>query len=427
VALPTTPYEALAYLAAQPPSTIRLGLDRVRAALAALGNPETSLPALHIAGTNGKGSTCAIAASCLQAQGYRVGLYTSPHLELINERIKVQGADISDEVLGQRVLDVVNALPGGLELTYFELGTVVALAHFAKERVDIAVLETGLGGRLDATTASRPVVTAITPVSIDHTEYLGHTVRQIANEKAGIIKPGIPVVLGRQEPSALEAIEKAAQAAGSPVRLLGRDFDFEPESPTKNTFRYRGARTRVFGLEVPLKGPHQIQNAAVAFACLEWLEDRGFAITQENARAGLRQVRWPGRLEELPGDPLVVLDGAHNLGGIEALVKALKSEYPGRGIHLVLGVMGDKDYRSMLKLLLPNVSSAKLVPVPSTRSWNPQIALDTARSANPRCEVVESLSAGISQAKALCGGNDLVLISGSLHLVGEARTLLMRG
>ena len=302
----------------------------------------------------------------------------------------------------------------------------MALWHFAKERVDIAVLETGLGGRLDATTASRPVVTAITPVSIDHTEYLGHTVRQIANEKAGIIKPGIPVVLGRQEPSALEAIEKAAQAAGSPVRVLGRDFDFEPETP-KRTFRYRGARTRVFGLEVGLKGPHQVQNAAVAFACLEWIEDRGFAITQENARAGLRNVRWPGRLEELPGEPLVVLDGAHNVGGVEVLVKALRAEYPGRGIHLVMGAMGDKDYRGMLKVLLPAVSSAKLVPVPGERSWNPAAGLDAARAANPRCEVVESLSAGIAQAKALCGGNDLVLISGSLHLVGEARTLLARG
>lgn len=424
--LPNTPYEALAYLAAQPPSNIRMGLDRVRVALAALGNPETNLPALHVAGTNGKGSTCAIAASCLQAQGYRVGLYTSPHLELVNERIKVQGVDISDEMLGQRVLEVVHALPKGFELTYFELGTIVALWHFAKERVDIAVLETGLGGRLDATTASRPVVTAITPVSIDHTDYLGHTVRQIAHEKAGIIKPGIPVVLGRQEPSALEAIEKAAQAAGSPVRMLGRDFDFEPETP-KRRYRYRGARTRVFGLEVGLKGPHQVQNAAVAFACLEWIEDRGFAITQENARAGLRNVRWPGRLEEIAGEPLVVLDGAHNVGGVEVLVKALRAEYPGRGIHLVLGVMGDKDYRGMLKALLPAVSSAKLVPVPGERSWSPAAGLDAARAANPRSEVVASLSAGIAQAKALCGGNDLVLVSGSLHLVGEARTLLARG
>lgn len=424
--LPTTPFEALAYLAAQPPSTVRLGLDRVRAALAALGNPETHLPAIHVAGTNGKGSTCAIAASCLQAQGYKVGLYTSPHLELVNERIKIQGEDISDEVLGQRVLEVVRTLPSGLELTYFELGTVVALWHFARERVDLAVLETGLGGRLDATTASRPVVTVITPVSIDHTEYLGHTVRQIAGEKAGIIKPGVPLVLGAQEPSALEAIEKAAQAAGSPLRLYGRDFDFEPEGE-KKAYRYRGFRTRVSGLEVGLKGAHQVHNAAVAFAALELLEDRGFPISQENARAGLRHVRWPGRLEELPGQPLVVLDGAHNPGGVDTLVKALRTEYPGRGIHLVMGVMGDKDYRTMLKSLLLAVSSAKLVPVPSTRSWDPKVALDTARSVNPRTEVVDSLAAGIAQAKALCGGNDLLLITGSLHLVGEARTLLLRG
>src|SRR5919198_2729125 len=291
---PRTPAEALDFLERLSPSVIRLGLDRIEAALNALGHPEREFPALHVAGTNGKGSTCAFAAECLWAQGHRVGLYTSPHLVRINERFRVDGAEIGDEQLGRRILEVLERYPAALAtpppLTYFELGTLVALWHFARERVDVAVLETGLGGRLDATTAARPTVTAITPIGIDHTALLGNTLEAIAREKAGILKRGVPAVIARQAPEAFAAIAAAARPLDVPIRVEGRDFWLEDEG--SGALRFRGARWEIDGLRPSLVGPHQIQNAAVALACLEALDERGIAVTPEAARIGLSRARY---------------------------------------------------------------------------------------------------------------------------------------
>jgi dihydrofolate synthase/folylpolyglutamate synthase len=419
--LPQTPAEALAYFAALSPSTIRLGLDRVREALASLKNPQANYPALHVAGTNGKGSTCAFAASCLRAQGYRVGLYTSPHLESVNERIQINSEPIRDGVFGDAILEVLAAMPPGLDLTYFEFGTVVALHHFAQERVDVAVLETGLGGRLDATNTGRSAVTAITPVSFDHMEYLGHTLAAIAGEKAGIIKPRVPVVVGRQEPEALAVIEKAAREQGAPLKLLGRDFDFEPEGNGKWT--YRGMRTRVPNLWPGLRGPHQVQNAAVALACLELLEDAGLAITRENARAGLASTEWPGRLEEFEGKPKVLLDGAHNPDGVATLLKALDALYPGRELHLVFGVVGDKDYRPMVRALFPRCKAVYLTPVPSPRTLDPAKLVDEAKKLCPQVEVFTKATDALTAARK-APAEALVLAAGSLFLIGELRSSL---
>jgi len=225
---PRTPEEALAFLASLAPAGIRLGLEPVERALAALGHPQKGLRAVHVAGTNGKGSTCAFTAAALRAAGYRVGLYISPHLVRVNERFVVDGAEISDRALGERVLQVLERFPAALEtpapLTYFELGTLVALWHFAQERVDVAVLETGLGGRLDATTAAEPAVSAVTPIGFDHMEYLGHTLAAIAGEKAGIIKPRVPVVLAAQPPEARTVLRDRARQVGAPCFELGQDF-----------------------------------------------------------------------------------------------------------------------------------------------------------------------------------------------------------
>ena len=266
-----TPAEGLAYLASLPPSSIKMGLDRVQLALDTLGNPQRQYPAAHVAGTNGKGSTCAFIASCL-AQKYKVGLYTSPHLIRVNERIKINGVDISDEELGRCAAQVRERLPD-LDLTYFEFGTVVAFWHFAHERVQIAVMETGLGGRLDATTACVPKVTAITPISFDHQEYLGSTLTAIATEKAGIAKPGVPLVLSKQPPEAAAVFS----ALTSPSQTFTEGVDFSGAAD----FRYRGMDLRLDGVTLPLKGPHQTQNAAVALACLELLGRDGFALRDE--------------------------------------------------------------------------------------------------------------------------------------------------
>jgi dihydrofolate synthase/folylpolyglutamate synthase len=420
---PKTPAEALEYLAARSPSTIRLGLDRVEEALAALKNPQTNYPALHVAGTNGKGSTCAFAASCLRTQGYRVGLYTSPHLERVNERIQINGEPIRDDVFGHAILEVLAATPKELDLTYFELGTIVALHHFAQERVDLAVLETGLGGRLDATTVCRPAVTAITPVSFDHMELLGHTLKAIATEKAGILKPQVPVVVGKQEPEALAVLEEIARTRGSPLKLIGRDFDLERED-SSGKWVYRGMRTRVPGLWPGLRGPHQIDNAAVALACLELLEDKGFGTTRENARAGLAATEWPGRLEEFAGKPRVVLDGAHNVAGVETLVRALDVVYPGRKVHLVFGVLSDKDHRPMIRTLFPRCEAVYLTPLNSPRSLEPMKYLEEAQRWVKQVKLCASPVEALAAARAAAPADGLVVGAGSLSLVGQLRASL---
>ncbi len=395
---PRTPPEAIAFLASLPPSTIKLGFERVDAALAALGHPETKFPALHVAGTNGKGSTCAFAAAALQAAGHRVGLYTSPHLERLNERFQVGGVEISDEVLGTRVLEVLAKLPPGAELTFFELGTVVAFHHFAREQIDVGVIEVGLGGRLDATNRVQSTVSAITSISFDHQELLGHTLGAIAREKAGILKAGVPVVVARQATEALEMISACARAVGAPLYVEDREFT-SPELP------------------LSLRGPHQRSNAAVAWKCLELLDARGVRNTDAHRRQGLSTARWPGRLEAFGN---VLLDGAHNPAGVDALLAALD---PSVRPHLVFGVLKDKDFVPMIQALFPRCASVHLTALPSPRSWEPREHLAAAR------ELCAEVTAYASPAEALegarrCAGSGQIVAAGSLVLIGLLRALL---
>ncbi|WNG22015.1 bifunctional folylpolyglutamate synthase/dihydrofolate synthase [Cystobacter fuscus] len=399
---------------------MKLGLERVEAALEALGHPERRYPALHVAGTNGKGSTCAFASAALHAAGHRVGLYTSPHLVCVNERIRVDGVDISDECFGQRILEVLERHPeAATSLTYFEFGTVVAFWHFAREAVDVAVVEVGLGGRLDATRACVPLVTAITPVSFDHMEYLGNTLGAIAAEKAGILKPGVPVVLSRQAPEALEVLERLAREQRAPVLLEGRDFHLGPRSG--GGLAYEGTGLSLEGLSLGLRGEHQWQNAAVALATLEQLSARGVRVPAEALRTGLAGARWPGRLEELGGSPPVLLDGAHNPAGVGVLLEALRSLYPGRRVHCVFGVVADKDRGPMLRALLPACSSVHLTPLDTPRSLSPESYLDEARALCENACSYPSLDAALAGARAQAAPSDVLLCTGSLFLVGSVR------
>ncbi|MBJ6765736.1 bifunctional folylpolyglutamate synthase/dihydrofolate synthase [Myxococcaceae bacterium JPH2] len=423
---PRTPEEALAFLAQLNPSGIKLGLERVREALEALGHPERQAPVLHVAGTNGKGSTCAFAAAALQAAGHRVGLYTSPHLVRVNERIRVNGEDIPDARFGQRILEVLERYPSALSdpMTYFEFGTVVALWHFAQERVDVVVLETGLGGRLDATNAALSTVTAVTPISFDHMEYLGHTLGAIAGEKAGIFKPGVPAVVSRQEPEALEAISRRAAEVGAPLLVEGRDFALEGEA--NGALSYRGPSWRLSGVSLALRGPYQRQNAAMALACLESLAARGVAVSPEAAREGLATARWPGRLEEVGQSPTVVVDGAHNPAGVQVLLEALRALYPGRRLRLVFGVVADKDRGPMLRALFPLATSVDLTPLETPRSLAPERYVDEARALCPEVRVHGSLVDALATARSRSGPDDVVLCTGSLFLVGRVKALPKR-
>jgi dihydrofolate synthase / folylpolyglutamate synthase len=413
-----TPTEALLHLASLPPSDIKMGLERVQAALERLGSPQARVPAIQVAGTNGKGSTSVLVATCL-GRRWRTGLYTSPHLARVNERFKVNGADITDEALGRCVARIVETLGREHRLTYFELGTLVAFHHFAQVGVDLAVLETGLGGRLDAATACVPVVTAITPIDFDHVEYLGSTIEAIAAEKAGIIKRGVPVVSSAQRPEALAVLVSAAARAGAELRLEGRDFHGTASS-------WEGRRWRLEGLELPLRGPHQEQNLSVALACLELVAERGFALSEEEVKEGIRTTRWPGRLEEIAIDPLVVLDGAHNPSGAEALVRALETVYAARPVHLVFGVFSDKDGESMMRTLFPKCAGVYLTPIDHPRSRHPESYLELAKKLCPSVERLASASEAVLRARS-AAGTGIVVVAGSLALVGQVRRLLAGG
>jgi dihydrofolate synthase/folylpolyglutamate synthase len=428
MALPRTPDEALDFLARLNPSVIKPGLERMFVALEALGHPQRRYRSLHVAGTNGKGSTCAFASTALLAAGHRVGLYTSPHLERVTERFQIDGAEIPRELLGRRVLEVLERYPQAAgtpaPLTYFEFGTAVAFWHFAQEGAEVAVLETGLGGRLDATNTVAPLVTAITPISFDHMEYLGNTLGAIAGEKAGILKRGVPVVVSRQEPEALANIARAADEVGAPMLLEGRDFTLEQAAG--GALVYRGVRWSLDGLTLSLRGPHQRQNASVALAALEQLDSRGVTVPTEAAQAGLASARWPGRLEEVSRQPIVLLDGAHNPGGVAALLASLDALYPGRRIHAVFGVVADKDRAPMMRALFPRCASIQLTPLDTPRSLAPERYIEEARALCADVRAHASLAEALASAQALAMEGDVVLCTGSLFLVGAARARFSR-
>lgn len=389
-----------------------LNLESGRATLLELGSPEAGLETLHVAGTNGKGSVAAFAHSVLLASGASAGLYTSPHLEDFCERIRLGDREITPgEVVGLIEEVERGAARAGVELTFFELTTVAALLAFARQPSRPAIVEVGLGGRLDATNVLAPRVTVITTVALDHESFLGSDLTMIAREKAGIVKPGTPLVLGRIDGEALAAIEEIAQAAGAPIRRLGRDFSI---SPGTDGLVYESDRLRT-GLHPGLAGAFGADNAAVALAALEaggWLEGVG----HEAVRRGISGVRWPGRLERIGR---VLLDGAHNPAAAQALVPEVQRLAAGRPVHLIYGTLGDKRWREVAAALRPLAREVTLVPIRNQRRAEAPEAL---REAFPGAAVAASAPDAVETAIAGSEAVDgLVLVAGSLFLVGEVR------
>lgn len=393
-----------AYLDALQPLAMRFGLERMERALEALGHPERAYPILQVGGTNGKGSTCAMAAEALRAAGHRVGLYTSPHLVRFNERIQVDGRAIDDAALAARVDAIRRACPwhaaGPERLTYFEFATLAGLLHLAEERVTAAVVEVGLGGRFDATTAATPAVTAVARIGLDHTQLLGDTVEQVALEKAGIFKAGVPAVVhAGQPPGALEVLRSEAARRGAPLEVAPAGWDGE----------------------IGLPGPHQRGNAGLAAAALRALRAAGVPVDEAAIRRGIATARWPGRLEEVAG---VLLDGAHNPQGAAALAAALEALHPGRPVELVLGVLADKDHAGMLAALAPAVRRFHLVAPVSARARPAADLLARALALGADAHAHAGLAEAVSCARAAAGEQGVVCVAGSLYLVGEARALL---
>lgn len=397
---------------------IKLGLENIRALLQRLDRPEESFGILHVGGTNGKGSVCACLAQILRRAGHRVGLYTSPHLHSFTERIRVDGRPIAESEVA-RLTEEIRSLAPEVPATFFEFTTALALRHFQREKVDFAVLEVGMGGRLDATNAVLPRVALVSAVCRDHAEHLGGDLATIAGEKAGIVKPGVPVVVGSQAPEAFRVLEERARREGAPLYALGRDF-FMAESAEGEA--YRGEELRLEGLRPGLEGAHQRENLALALCAAELLRRQGVAIPEQAMRAGVEAVRWPGRLEWWGGRK-VLFDGAHNEGGARVLADYLRSIKPA-GIRWVVGMKGDKRPEDILGPLLP-LATALYCTVPPVEQA--VAAADLVRraeagdvSARAYPAVQEALEAALRERRP----EEIVLVAGSLFLVAAAREAL---
>ena len=400
---------------------IDLRLDRVNRALALFDHPEKNFPSFHIAGTNGKGSTAAMLHRILSDAGYLTGLYTSPHLVSFTERIRIADEEISE----QEVVTLADEIwrlsaEANITLTFFEIVTVMAFIFFARRQIDVAVVEVGLGGRLDATNLLRPLVSIITTISKDHEAFLGTDLRSIAREKGGIIKQRVPVICGKLPSSALGVIGSIAKRSSAPLYFLGRDFFYFLNCD--GTFDYKGPNWHFKNLSLSLDGRHQRRNAAVAIAALENVAQE-FPLSQTAIRSGLHTVTWPGRLEVVLNEPQVVLDGAHNGEGIRALVEEIGSRRSRGRIRVLFAVMEDKDWRVMLRELARVVDEIILTRVSMERSADPDQLAHELAGKLPYQVILDAREALRSVLKA-ARIDDMIVVAGSLYLLGEVRPML---
>jgi dihydrofolate synthase/folylpolyglutamate synthase len=411
--------ESLDYLYGLQRFGIKLGLENIRTMLERCGHPENGYGIIHVAGTNGKGSVSAALAAILHQAGYRTGLYTSPHLHSFTERIRVEGDAIEESEVA-RLAIFLRSRAEGVPATFFEFTTALALLHFQQRRVDFAILEVGMGGRLDATNAVRPRLCVITPVCVDHAEHLGNTLAAIAREKGGIIKEKIPVVVGRQEPEALRVLEEEARFRQSPLFLCGRDFS--PVSETEG-FGFRGLGLDLSGLHPGLLGSHQQENLSLALAAAAVLRRQGAVISGTALREGVERVRWPGRLEWWGERREILIDGAHNEGGARALAAYLSS-LPVAGVRLVAGIKGSRPVRDILGPLLPHVAALYCTRPPVEESVDPELLRAEGSAAGIAAEAYERPEAALEAAIRDRRNDEIVLVAGSLFLAAAAREFL---
>lgn len=403
---------------------IKLGLDNIRKLLSLLGDPHRGLKAVHVTGTNGKGSVCAYTASALRRAGYHVGLYTSPHLVRFNERIQVDGVPISDEDvlrLWSGMQPAIEAMAGRNKVnhpTFFEVTTAMAFQYFRERRVDLAVIEVGMGGRMDATNVIDGAVAVVSRVGLEHTEHLGKTVNRIAREKAGIIKPTSRAVTVDQE--TLPVIEKRCREVGAPLTVVGRDVHAErlKQDLHGQTVRVRGASGT---LEVctPLLGAFQVENVGISVAALTELRATGLAMPDSAIVSGIESVHWSGRLQVMREHPLVVVDGAHNGPAARALGSALCELFPGGRFILVVGILNDKDLGAFASSLGPLASRVFACKPKSHRAFEPE---EVGAAFRPYAEVtvIPSVGKAIDAALAAANPDERVLITGSIYTAGEA-------
>lgn len=411
---------------------INLGLARIEHLLTLMGQPQRRYRTVHVTGTNGKGSTTAMLAAILQAAGIKTGMYTSPHLVSYRERIVVNGQPVSEEEFAAAVTTVSHFVQemvaaGWEHPTEFEILTAAAYYHFALSGVEYGIIEVGLGGLLDSTNVIVPQVAVITNVALDHTDRCGTTLQEIAQQKAGIIKPGVPVVSAATGEAAEVILQKAADCK-APLYLQGRDFaaKFAGYRGVVQKISFAAERFSAFDtIELSLVGTYQVENCANAIMAALLLGTDEPRLTQDDIHRGLRQVSWPGRAEIFAGQPMIIIDGAHNPAGAGVLRDTLDELFPGRHITFLLGMLRDKDMRGIITQLVTSGDTIVAVAPLSPRAAQPA---DIAREITAaHVETAETITAGLQRAKVLAGRNGVLCIAGSLYLIGAAREILTGG
>lgn len=397
-------------------------LDRMFALMEALGNPQAEYPIIHVAGTKGKGSVSALCASALQAEGYKVGLYTSPHLLDYCERIQINGEPISHELMVELVEEIKPAVAAISKLTTFELTTAIGFLAFAKHGCTAAVIEVGLGGRLDATNIVMPKVSVITSLSYDHMAVLGDTLAKIAGEKAGIIKPGVPVVSSPQKAEALEVLERVARSKESAVTLVGNDIKYERSASSLDGQSLRivdEVQHQTLDIQLPLLGKHQLENAAVAYTALKI---GGIPISNEAIQKGFSQVKWRARFEVVRRDPPVIIDSAHNRDSALRLRETLDEYFPDQPIVMIFCALEDKDISGMLQELKPRLDCVVATRADHPRAPSAEWIVEQVRKEDIPVESVVPVASALERVLELAGEHKIVLSAGSVAFAGEVIT-----
>jgi dihydrofolate synthase / folylpolyglutamate synthase len=419
--------EALEYLYGLEKFGMIFGLKQIESILEAIGNPHQSIPCIHIGGTNGKGSTAALLDSILRQDGYRVGLYTSPHLIRFTERILVDGEEIAEEAvsdLTRRIREATEAARVRPPFTFFDFTTALALLYFSERNVDLAILEVGLGGRLDSTNVVDPLLSIVTNVERDHEAVLGKGIMKIAGEKAGIIKKGRPFITAATQAPVIRLFAGVCRRQGASLFRVGRQFRYIPVKP--RIFHYEGLHRKLWDVTLRLSGPHQVVNATTALGAAEVLDELGYSVSTEGMMEGLRSAAWPGRLEMVRSSPPVLLDGAHNPAGALALRDALRSEFEFRRLILVIGILEDKDVQGILDILSPLADHMILTRPGIERAAPAALLMKALGKGAAKAEISDRFEDAIEKGLSMTGQDDLLCITGSLYMVGEAKSLFIR-
>jgi dihydrofolate synthase / folylpolyglutamate synthase len=413
--------QAIEYLYGLQKYGIKFGLSKTSNILKAMGNPHLGQKYIHVAGTNGKGSVSAMLESILMKAGMKVGFYSSPHLVRFTERFRVNEKEISKAKVVELVSELLEAIDPSQPPTFFEATTAMALSFFSREKSDISIIEVGMGGRLDSTNVIRPLVSIITNISLEHQNFLGNRLSDIAGEKAGIIKKGVGLVTAVEQPSVAALFEDICKTRKSPFQRLGRDFRYRSKG---DEISYFGMKRNIRGLKPGLQGRFQHRNTALVLAAIEMIEAKGYSISDENIAEGLRDTIWPGRMQVISHDPLVIIDGAHNPGAARELVQSIKRGFSHDRLILVAGIMEDKDINSIIKLISPVADYIISTRPDYYRAADPGRIMKAVSAAGKMGEVVNTLPEAIAKARAMASPGDLILITGSLFTAGEALTIL---